>query len=127
MVALEAAISAIGYIAQALVLGFFVTAGYLLPGSEPEPLRRTLAIRACRFLIIFLCASAGALLIQGAKLQRGLPSLEILWRYLTATQSGNVWLLRECYAVALALLAFLSRAAQYDCTASVGWLSCRCR
>ena len=107
MVALEAAISAIGYIAQALVLGFFVTAGYLLPGSEPEPLRRTLAIRACRFLIIFLCASAGALLIQGAKLQRGeLPSLEILWRYLTATQSGNVWLLRECYAVALALLAF---------------------
>ena len=107
MVALEAAISAIGYIAQALVLGFFVTAGYLLPGSEPEPLRRTLAIRACRFLIVFLCASVGALLIQGAKLQRGeLPSLEILWRYLTATQSGNVWLIRAGYAIALALLGF---------------------
>jgi putative copper export protein len=90
-----------------LVLGFFVTAGFLLPGSEPEPLRRTLAIRACRFLIIFLCASVSALLIQGAKLQRGeLPSLEILSRYLTATQSGNVWLIRACYAIALALLGF---------------------
>ena len=98
---------AIGYIAQALVLGFFVTAGFLLPGSEPERLRRTLAIRACRFLIVFLCVSVGALLIQGAKLQRGeLPSLEILWRYLTATQSGNVWLIRAGYAIALALLGF---------------------
>ena len=107
MVALEAAISASGYIAQALVLGFFVTAGFLLPGSEPEPLRRTLAIRASLFLIIFLCVSVGALLIQGAKLQRGeLPSLEILSRYLTATQSGIVWLIRACYAIALALLAF---------------------
>ena len=107
VVALEAAISAIGYITQALVLGFLVTAGYLLPGSEPESLRRTLALRACRFLIIFLCVSVGALFIQGANLQRdGLPSLEILWRYLTATQSGNVWLIRECYAIALTLLAF---------------------
>ena len=107
MVGLEAAISAIGYIAQALVLGFFVTAGYLLPGSEPEPLRRTMAMRARRCLIVFLCASVGALLIQGAKLQRGeLPSLEILSRYLTATQSGNVWLVRAGYAIALALLGF---------------------
>ena len=107
MVGLEAAISAIGYIAQALVLGFFVTAGFLLPGSESESFRRTLAIRACRFLIVFLCSSVVALLIQGAKLQHGeLPSLEILWRYLTATQSGNVWLIRAGYAIALALLGF---------------------
>ena len=111
MVALEATASAIGYIALALVLGFFVTAGFLLPAGEPEALRRKLASRAGTFLIVFLCASLGALLIQGAKLQRGeFPSWEILSRYLTATQSGNVWLVRECYAFGLALLAiFLTR------------------
>jgi putative copper export protein len=44
-------------------------------------------------------------LIQGAKLRGdAIPSWEILFRYLSMTQSGKVWLLRESYSVALALI-----------------------
>src|SRR4051794_26247662 len=108
MVALEAAISAIGYIAQGLFLGFLVIAGFLLPAGEPEPLRRTLMKRAFGWLVVFLVVSTATLVLQGAKLQHGeFPSLEIVSRYLTATQSGNIWLTRECYGFALALLALL--------------------
>jgi putative copper export protein len=85
-----------------------LSAGFLLPAGAPESLRRNLRNRAVGFLILFLSASIGGLFIQGAKLQRGeFPSLEILSRYVTATQSGNVWFLRECYG--LALLALLLR------------------
>ena len=48
-----------------------------------------------------------SLVIQGAKLRQGtLPSLDVLIRYLTMTQSGKVWLLREAYGAALALILF---------------------
>ena len=54
-------------------------------------------------LVLFLFAAFLALLVQGGKLQRGLPSAEILWRYLTMTQSGKIWLVRELYGFALFL------------------------
>jgi putative copper export protein len=66
-------------------------------------LRRCALIFARSSLCIFLCSSTLALLIQGAKLQRGFPSAELLWRYVTAAQSGKVWLARELYAIALTI------------------------
>jgi putative copper export protein len=103
MIAIEAITSALSYLALALVLGQLVVAGFLLPNGEPKELRRCALIFARSSLCIFLCSSTLALLIQGAKLQRGFPSAELLWRYVTAAQSGKVWLARELYAVALTM------------------------
>ena len=103
MVALEASASAINYIALALLLGQLVTAGFLLPDGGPRELSRSLLIWANRALLLFLGMSVLALLIQGGKLQRGFPSTELLWRYLTVAQSGKVWLVREVYGTVLAL------------------------
>src|SRR4029453_6171527 len=48
-----------------------------------------------------------SLLIQGAKLRQGtLPSIDVLVRYLTMTQSGKIWLLREAYAAGRAVVIF---------------------
>jgi putative copper export protein len=103
MIALEATASAINYIALALVLGQLVAAGLLLPNGEPKELRRSLLVGARAALLVFLGVAVLALLVQGVKLQRGFPSLELLWRYLTMAQSGKVWLAREVYAASLAL------------------------
>lgn len=103
MIALEATVSAISYIALALLLGQLVAAGFLLPNGAPEVLRRALVAWATAALLVFLCAALFGLFIQGAKIQRGMPSRELLARYLTMTQSGTVWLARTGYAVALAL------------------------
>jgi copper resistance protein D len=105
MVALEAIISGSVYAILALLIGLLVTAGFLLPAGEPKKLRRTLIASALTLLRIFLVIACLSLLIQGAKLQGGaMPSPEILFRYLTMTQSGKVWLLRESYGIALALI-----------------------
>jgi len=105
MLALEAALSAAVYIAQALFLGYLAAASWLLPRGEPVVIRRHLLARALMCLLIFLLAAVGTLLLQGAKLQRGaFPSWEILLRYLSATQSGNVWMLREFLGAMLALI-----------------------
>jgi len=107
MVALEAIISGSGYAVLALLIGVLVTAGFLLPAGEPKRLRQTLISSALALLLVFLVISALSLLTQGAKLQGGaLPSLEILSHYLSMTQSGKVWLLREGYGVVLALITF---------------------
>jgi copper transport protein len=103
MIASEATASAINYIALALLFGQLVTAGFILPLSEAAPLRRSLLNGAQASLLVFLCVSLLALLLQGVKLQRGFPSGALLWRYLNMTQSGRVWLAREVYAVMLAL------------------------
>ena len=105
MVALEAITSAIGYIAQALFLGFLAAASFLLPEGGPTAVRRKLLSMALVCLLFFIVTAVGTLLIQGAKLQRGeFPGWEILSRYLSATQSGNVWLFRESYGVVLTLI-----------------------
>jgi putative copper export protein len=101
MLALEATIAATNYIAVALFIGQLVTAGFLLPEGHTATLRCALLLWARAFLLLFLTAACLALLVQGAKLQRGFPSTELLWRYLTATQSGKIWLVREFYGVVL--------------------------
>ena len=107
MLQLEPIASGIGDAASALLLGVLVTAGFLIPGGEPKELRQTLFFSAMSILLLFLSVAALSLLIQGAKLRDGvLPSPDILFRYGTMTQSGKVWLLREIYGVALALVLF---------------------
>ena len=101
MLALEATTSAISYIAVAVLLGQVVVAGFLLPRGQAVMLRASLLAWARASLLLFLCAAFFALLVQGAKLQDGFPSVEVLWRYLTMTQSGKVWLVRELYGIVL--------------------------
>lgn len=103
MIALEAIVSAASYIALALLLGQLVAAGFLLPNGAPEELRRALVAWATAALLVFLCAALLGLFVQGAKIQRGMPSRELLARYLTMTQSGTVWLARAAYGAALTL------------------------
>jgi len=104
MIALDAVASALNYIALALLLGQLVAAGFLLPNDESKQLRGPLLVGARVALLVFLGVAVVALIIQGAKLQRGFPSADLLWRYLTMAQSGKVWLVREVYGFALALL-----------------------
>jgi len=107
MVSFEAIVSGIGYAVLAVLLGALVSAGFLLPAGEPKELRQKL-LRAAGYLVVFfLLIAFVSLLVQGAKLQQGtLPSSDVLFRYLTMTQSGKVWLLREVYGAALVILIF---------------------
>jgi putative copper export protein len=105
MLPLEAIVSGTSYAVLGLLLGVLVTAGFLLPAGEPKELRQALIISAIYLLIIFLLVAAVALLIQGSKLQGGaIPSHQILFRYVTLTQSGKVWLIRESYGAVLILI-----------------------
>jgi putative copper export protein len=104
MLALEAIISALGFIAIAIFLGQLIAAGFLLPAGEPAALRLSLIKSGFFSLVVFLGISLVALLVQGAKIQRAIPSPDLLWRYLTMTQSGHVWLGRSIYALLLALI-----------------------
>jgi putative copper export protein len=106
MIGLEAALSALSYVALALTLGQLVAAGFLLPDGEPYDLRQSLRFGAAHMLLFFLAVALLALFLQGTKLQRGVPSLELLWRYLTQAQSGKVWLVRELYGAALVLFIY---------------------
>ncbi|MGH7871021.1 MAG: copper resistance D family protein [Candidatus Binatia bacterium] len=117
MIVPEAVISAISYIALAAFFGQLVAAGFLLPQGQPATLRRALLVWATGSLILFLFVSVAALILQGSKLQRGFPSSDLLWRYLTLTQSGQVWLAREIYGALLALLIVLL--ARKDATGNV--------
>ena len=101
MLALEATASAIGYIALALLLGQLVVAGFLLPQGQAPALRVSLLVWARASLLVFLCAALLSLLVQGGKLQHAFPSTELLWRYLTMTQSGKIWLMRQLFGVVL--------------------------
>jgi putative copper export protein len=103
----EAIFSSIAYIFAALTLSLLVTAGFLLPAGEPRTLRKSLVGWALTLLLAFLVVCVLSLLIQGAKIQRGeWPSPDVLFRYLTRTQSGKIWLLRESYGLSLALIMF---------------------
>jgi putative copper export protein len=102
----EAAVSGIGYLTLALSVGTLLTAGFLLPDLD-DAMRRKLAVAARFFLGAFLLVGIFAVIVQGVKLSAGaLPSLDIMSRYLTRTQSGKIWLGRELYV--LFLLAFSS-------------------
>jgi putative copper export protein len=107
MVPLEAIASGMGYAVLALLLGVLVSAGFLLPGGEPKELRQTLLLAGAYLLVAFLVIAGFWLLLQGAKLRGGaLPSGEILLRYIAMTQSGKVWVVREFYGAALAVIVF---------------------
>ncbi len=69
--------------------------------------RASLAHGGLISLSAFLGIALIALFLQGAKIQRAIPSLELLWRYLTMTQSGHVWLGREVYGAALILMIWV--------------------
>ena len=107
MISLEAIVSGMGYAVLALLLGLLVSAGFLLPGGEPKELRQTLLLAGAYLLVAFLVIAGFWLLLQGAKLRGGaLPSGEILLRYIAMTQSGKVWVVREFYGAALAVIVF---------------------
>jgi copper transport protein len=107
MVSLEASVAALSYITLAVVLGQLVAAGFLLPDGAPKNLRRSLVAGASAALFIFLAIALAALVIQGAKLQRGFPTAELLWRYGTIAQSGKIWLAREFYGALLAIFLWM--------------------
>ena len=52
MVSLEAIVSGMGYVVLALLLGVLVSAGFLLPGGQPEELRQKL-LRPSAYLATF--------------------------------------------------------------------------
>jgi putative copper export protein len=107
MVSIEAIVSGMGYAVLAMLLGALVSAGFLLPAGEPKEPRQKLVRAATYLLVFFLLISCVSLLLQGAKLRQGtMPSWDVLFRYLTMTQSGKVWLLREAYGAALAIVIF---------------------
>lgn len=106
MIEIEAIVTAFGFIAVALFFGQIVCAGFVLPGGKPAALRVALVKSALSSLLAFFFISLLALLVQGAKIQHAIPAAELLWRYVTLTQSGRVWLVRFAYALALALITW---------------------
>ena len=114
MVALEATVSGALYIVSALVLAVLASASFVAPQEENSPRVNFLSKAAC-LLAAFLIVALLALAVQGAKLSGGaLPSIDILARYVTRTQSGGLWLWREAYAALLLVLvlSFRNSAAQ---------------
>ena len=91
-----------GYLTLALSVGTLLTAGFLLPDLDDASCD-AIWRRRRGFSSALSCSSAIlAVLVQGAKLSAGaLPSLDVLIRYLTRTQSGQIWLAREIYVVFL--------------------------
>ena len=122
MIGADAIVSAMSYIALALLLGQLVVAGFLLPNDAPVGIRSAMLTGADLSLRVFLGAAVLALIVQGAKLQRGIPAPELLWRYVTLTQSGKIWLARELYAGALAI-GLHSAARQEGSVNSARWLA----
>lgn len=105
MLALEALTSGITYALVAFVSGALVTAAFLVPENEPKELRLKLLRLTFRSLILYAIFACFSLLLQGAKLRGGaLPDVDLLFRYITLTQGGKIWLLREVYALALGLI-----------------------
>lgn len=115
MLGLETVAAALSYIALALLLGQLVAAGFLLPDGESKELRDSLLTGARSAVLIFLAVAFFALVLQGAKLQRGFPSAELLWRYLTMAQSGNIGLARELYGATLAIFVWTLASRDASC------------
>ena len=102
--AIEAGVSGAGYLALALTMGVLLAAGFLLPDRD-DAMRRKLAAAVPFFLGAFLLIAILAVTVQGAKLSAGaFPSLDIVIRYLTRTQSGKIWLMREIYVLFLLVM-----------------------
>lgn len=108
MLVCEAIVSGAVYLLAALVVGTLAAPAYLFPQEEDSP--ANFFSGAAIFLAAFLAAALLSLVVQGAKLSGGaLPSLDILVRYATRTQSGGLWLWREAYAALLLVLVLSFR------------------
>ncbi len=103
MFALQALISGVIYVLLAFVSGALVTAAFLVPEGKPSELRLRLLGLALRLLLLYIAFNCFSLVIEGAKLRGAMPDANILFRYVTLTQGGKVWLMREVGASALAL------------------------
>ena len=90
MLALEATVSAISYITLPCFSANSSPPGFYCRKVNRRRCARSLLVWARASLLLFLCAAWLALLVQGAKLQHAFPSAELLWRYLTMTQSGKI-------------------------------------
>jgi len=100
MFVIEATASFIAYSTLAFVVGSLMTVGLLLPQGEPLLLRRQLISLPQVLLPLFVMASIISLLIQGTKLNSGAwPSFDLLYRYLSYTQIGKIWSVRQIYAL----------------------------
>jgi putative copper export protein len=120
MIALEAVISGAAYAAVALLLGTLAIGSFVLPKGEAS-LGGALLSTAFFMLAAFLFIAVLSLWVQGAKLSDGNPpTLEILCRYLSRTQSGKIWLSREIYGGLLLILLFRLQEAGNPARAS-GW------
>ena len=104
MLAIEATASFMTYSTLALVVGSLMTAGLLLPHGEPVLVRQQL-LRVPQILLpLFVLASIVWLVVQGTKLNNGAwPSFELLYRYLSYTQIGKIWSVRQIYALVFLL------------------------
>jgi copper transport protein len=109
MVALEAIVSGALYLVSALLLAVLASASFIAPQDEDSPQANFLSAAAV-LLAGFLIVAILALEVQGAQLSGGaFPSLDLLARYLTRTQSGGLWLWREAYAALLLVLVLSFR------------------
>ena len=102
-------------------MGVLLAAGFLLPDRD-DAMRRKLAAAVPFFLGAFLLIAILAVTVQGAKLSAGaFPSLDIVIRYLTRTQSGKIWLMREIYVLFLLVMgsgAFAERRSRRETAAA---------
>ncbi len=104
MLAIEATASFLTYSTLALVVGSLMTAGLLLPYGEPVLVRQQLLRLPQILLPLFVLASIVWLVVQGTKLNNGAwPSFELLYRYLSLTQIGKIWSVRQIYALVFLL------------------------
>jgi putative copper resistance protein D len=104
MLAIEATASFMAYSTLALVVGSLMTAGLLLPQGEPVLMRQHLVSLSQILLPLFVLASIVSLVVQGTKLNSGAwPSFDLLCRYLSRTQIGKIWSVRQIYALAFML------------------------
>ncbi len=100
MFIIEATASFVAYSTLALVVGSLMTAGLLLPQGEPVALRRQLIRLPQVLLPLFIFASIISLVVQGTKLNSGAwPSFDLLYQYLSYTQIGKIWSVRQIYAL----------------------------
>lgn len=102
MLLLEGLASGTSFVVLSLLLGTFMITAFVLPRNTPVPFRRETLFTGRVLILVFLLVSVLALVVQGTKLQRGgLPSLDLLGRYLFRTWSGKVWLFSEGYVLVL--------------------------
>jgi putative copper export protein len=104
MLGFEAVVSALGFVTLAIFFGQILSAAFLLPKGTPEGVRNSLVKSSLPWLLGFFGVALAALVLQGAKIQRAMPSFDLLWRYLTTTYSGRIWLGRLFWTLLLAAI-----------------------